>query len=135
VCDAESQTLRALRVVLRGAGFEVDETRTGKAVLDRAALRAPDAAIVELVLPDGDGVQVCRRLREWSAMPLIVLSAIDEEDQKVRALEAVCSAATPPGAGAHGMCGYNAANSALSRVDAGGGSGAPAAETQSVGSW
>jgi phytoene dehydrogenase-like protein len=47
----------------------------------------------------------------------------------------LCSAATPPGAGAHGMCGYNAANSALSRVDAGGRGGAPAAETQSVGIW
>jgi two-component system KDP operon response regulator KdpE len=88
VCDAESQSLRGLRVVLRGAGFEVDETSTGKAALDRAALHAPSAAIVELVLPDGDGVEVCRRLREWSAMPLIVLSAINEEDQNVRALEA-----------------------------------------------
>jgi two-component system KDP operon response regulator KdpE len=48
----------------------------------------PSGAIIDLVLPDGDGVEVSRRLREWSAMPIIVLSALGEEDQKVRALEA-----------------------------------------------
>ena len=48
----------------------------------------PDAAIVDLVLPDGDGVEVTRRLREWSEMPILVLSAVGEEEQKVRALEA-----------------------------------------------
>ena len=88
VCDADPRSVRALRVVLRGAGFDVDETGTCQAALARAALRAPDVAIIELVLPDGDGVELCRRLREWSAMPLIVLSAIGDEDQKVRALEA-----------------------------------------------
>ena len=87
VCDADPQSLRALRVVLRGAGFDVDETSTANAALDSSALRAPDGAIIELVLPDGDGVQVCRRLREWSATPVIVLSAIDDEEHKVRALE------------------------------------------------
>src|SRR6202011_492876 len=56
--------------------------------LDRGALRLPTPAIIELVLPDGDGVEVCRRLREWSAIPVIMLSAIGEEEQKVRALEA-----------------------------------------------
>jgi two-component system, OmpR family, KDP operon response regulator KdpE len=69
VCDAESQSLHALRVVLHGAGFEVDATHTVAEALDRGALRLPTAAIIELVLPDGDGVEVCRRLREWSAMP------------------------------------------------------------------
>jgi len=88
VCDADPQSLRALRVVLRGAGFEVDETGTAQAALHHAGLRPPDAAIIEFVLPDGDAVQVCRRLREWSAMPLIVLSAIDDEEPKVRALDA-----------------------------------------------
>jgi two-component system KDP operon response regulator KdpE len=87
VCDSESQTLRGLQVVLRGAGFEVDATAFGEDALDRAALRIPDAAIIELSLPDGDGVGVCRRLRDWSAMPLIVLSAVVDEEQKVRALE------------------------------------------------
>ena len=51
-------------------------------------MRPPDAAIVDLVLPDIDGVEVTRRLREWSEMPILVLSAVGEEEQKVRALEA-----------------------------------------------
>jgi DNA-binding response OmpR family regulator len=88
VCDAESQSLRALRVVLRGAGFEVDATRSAAEALDRAALRLPTAAIIEVVLPDGDGVEVCQRLREWSAMPVILLSAVCDEELQVRAFEA-----------------------------------------------
>jgi two-component system, OmpR family, KDP operon response regulator KdpE len=88
VCDDEQQILRALRVILREAGFEALPAATGEEALDVAAVRRPDAAIVDLVLPDIDGVEVCRRLREWSAMPIIVLSAVGEEDAKVRALEA-----------------------------------------------
>ena len=88
VCDDEPQILRALRVVLREAGFEAIPAATAEEALDRAAIRPPDAAIVDLVLPDGDGVEVTRRLREWSEMPIIVLSAVGEEDEKVRALEA-----------------------------------------------
>jgi two-component system KDP operon response regulator KdpE len=88
VVDDEHQILRALRVVLREAGFEVVEAATAEEALDRAAVRPPQAAIVDLVLPDGDGIEVCRRLREWSDMPILVLSAIGEEDEKVRALEA-----------------------------------------------
>ena len=88
MCDAESQSLHALRVVLHGAGFEVDATRTAAEALDRGALRLPAAAIIELVLPDGDGVEVCRRLREWSAMPVILLSAVRDEEEQVRAFEA-----------------------------------------------
>ena len=88
VCDDEPQILRALRVVLREAGFEAIPAETAEEALDRAAVRPPDAAIVDLVLPDGDGVEVTRRLREWSAMPIIVLSAVGDEEEKVRALEA-----------------------------------------------
>jgi len=88
VCDDELQILRALRVVLREAGFDVVATATGEEALDKAAVRPPDAAIVDLVLPGIDGIEVTRQLREWSAVPIIVLSAIGEEDQKVRALEA-----------------------------------------------
>jgi two-component system KDP operon response regulator KdpE len=88
LCDAESQSLHALRVVLHGAGFEVNATRTAAEALDRGALRVPMAAIIELVLPDGDGVEVCRRLREWSAMPVILLSAVCDEEVQVRAFEA-----------------------------------------------
>jgi two-component system KDP operon response regulator KdpE len=88
VVDDEAQILRALRVVLREAGFDVVPAEDAAQALDRAAVRPPQAAIVDLVLPDGDGVEVTRRLREWSDMPIIVLSALGEEDQKVRALEA-----------------------------------------------
>jgi two-component system KDP operon response regulator KdpE len=88
VCDDEAQILRALRAILREAGFEALPAYSGEEALDVAAVSDPDAAIVDLVLPDIDGVEVCQRLREWSDMPIIVLSAIGEEDAKVRALAA-----------------------------------------------
>jgi two-component system KDP operon response regulator KdpE len=88
VVDDESQILRALRVILRDAGFQSVPANSGEEALDLAAVEAPQAAIVDLVLPDIDGVEVTRRLREWSQMPIIVLSAIGEEDAKVRALAA-----------------------------------------------
>jgi two-component system, OmpR family, KDP operon response regulator KdpE len=88
VCDDEPQILRALRVILREEGFEVLPATGAREALDSAALNAPDAAIVDLVLPDGDGVEVCRSLREWSEMPILVLSAVGEETEKVRALNA-----------------------------------------------
>ncbi len=88
VVDDEPQIVRALRVVLREAGFEMLAAETAAEALDLAAVRAPRAAIVDLVLPDGDGIEVTRRLREWSEMPILVLSAVGEEEQKVRALEA-----------------------------------------------
>jgi two-component system KDP operon response regulator KdpE len=88
VCDDEPQIARALRVVLRDAGFEVVLAATAAEALDRATVRPPEAAIIDLVLPDEDGVEVCRRLREWSGMPILVLSAVGDEEVKVRALEA-----------------------------------------------
>ena len=88
VCEGDAQSLRALRVVLHDAGFDVDTTTTGKEALDRAAVRAPDAAIIELVLPDGDGAELCRALRQWSTMPVIFLSSVSAERHKVRALQA-----------------------------------------------
>jgi len=88
VCDDEPQILRALRVILRDAGFEPLPAEEGEEALDLSAVRHPDAAIIDLLLPDIDGVEVCRRLREWSQMPIIVLSAVGEEDAKVRALAA-----------------------------------------------
>jgi two-component system, OmpR family, KDP operon response regulator KdpE len=88
VVDDEPQIVRALKVVLREAGFDAVPAETASEALDLAAVRPPEAAIVDLVLPDLDGVEVTRRLREWSEMPILVLSAVGEEDQKVRALEA-----------------------------------------------
>ncbi len=88
VCDDQPQILRALRVVLREAGFDVVPAETAQEALDLAAVQPPDAAILDLVLPDGDGIEVCRTLREWSSMPIMLLSAVGDEDEKVRALEA-----------------------------------------------
>jgi two-component system KDP operon response regulator KdpE len=88
VCDDEAQILRALRVILRDAGFEAVTAATGEEALDLAAVRPPAAAILDLMLPDIDGVEVTKRLREWSEMPIIVLSAVGEEEAKVRALAA-----------------------------------------------
>jgi CheY-like chemotaxis protein len=87
VCD-DARTVRALRVILRDAGFRVEAVSSANDALDAAALRPPAVAIVELALPDADGVDLCRQLREWSAIALIVLSTIDEEHHKVRALNA-----------------------------------------------
>lgn len=88
ICDDETQILRALRVILGDAGFEVVPATTAREALDAIAVRPPEAAIIDLVLPDGDGVDVCRTIREWSEMPILVLSAVGDEREKVRALDA-----------------------------------------------
>jgi two-component system KDP operon response regulator KdpE len=88
VVDDEPQIVRALKVVLREAGFEALAAETASQALDLAAVHPPEAAIIDLVLPDLDGIELTRRLREWSEMPILVLSAVGEEDQKVKALEA-----------------------------------------------
>jgi two-component system KDP operon response regulator KdpE len=88
ICDDEPQIVRALKVVLREAGFDAIAAASGEEALDRAAVQPPDAAIIDLLLPDIDGVEVCRRLREWFSAPILVLSAVGDEDQKVRALDA-----------------------------------------------
>ncbi|RKQ86675.1 two-component system KDP operon response regulator KdpE [Solirubrobacter pauli] len=88
VVDDEPQILRALRIILREAGFEVTAASTAEEALDQAALKPPRAAIIDLVLPDRDGVEVTRELRAWTQIPIIVLSAVGEEDEKVRALAA-----------------------------------------------
>jgi two-component system, OmpR family, KDP operon response regulator KdpE len=88
VCDDEPHIVRALKIVMREAGFEALPAETVAEALQVASLQRPDAAILDLVLPDGDGVEVCRALREWSDMPILVLSAVGDEDHKVRALEA-----------------------------------------------
>ena len=75
-------------MILRDAGYEAVTAASGEEALDRAAVKPPAAAIVDLMLPDIDGVEVTKRLREWSEMPIIVLSAVGEEEAKVRALAA-----------------------------------------------
>jgi two-component system, OmpR family, KDP operon response regulator KdpE len=88
VVDDEPQILRALRTTLRGAGYEVDTAATVEAALAAAAARPPEAVILDLVLPDGSGTDVCREFRTWSEAPVIVLSAVGEEREKVAALDA-----------------------------------------------
>ena len=87
-CDDEPQILRALKVLLRHEGYEVVPAETMDEALNMGSVWHVDAAIVDLLLPDGDGIELCRRLREWSAMPIIVLSAVGDEEQKIAALKA-----------------------------------------------
>jgi len=87
VCDDDPQILRALRLVLRGAGYEVLTSATGEEALDRAAITGPHAAIIDLMLPDRPGIEVCRELRAWSELPIIVLSAVTDESAKIEALQ------------------------------------------------
>jgi two-component system KDP operon response regulator KdpE len=88
VVDDEPQILRALRTSLRGAGYEVETAETAEAALTAAAVNPPDAVILDLVLPDGHGVDVARELRTWSTVPLIMLSVVGDEREKVAALDA-----------------------------------------------
>jgi two-component system KDP operon response regulator KdpE len=88
VVDDEQQILRALQTSLRGAGYEVETADTAQGALAAAAMRPPEAVILDLVLPDGSGIEVCRELRTWSTAPVIVLSAVGEEREKVAALDA-----------------------------------------------
>jgi two-component system KDP operon response regulator KdpE len=86
--DDELQILRALKATLRAQGYEVITAANMEEGLDAAAVSSVDAAIIDLLLPDGDGIELCRRLREWTSMPIILLSAVGEEGEKVRALRA-----------------------------------------------
>ncbi len=88
VVDDEPQILRGLKVVLRQAGFEVDTAATKSEALDRVAVRPPEILVLDLILPDGSGVEVCEEVRGWSQLPIIVLSAVGDEREKVRALDA-----------------------------------------------
>jgi two-component system KDP operon response regulator KdpE len=86
--DDEPQILRALQTNLRGAGYDVATAATAGEALSAAAMRPPDAVILDLVLPDGSGIDVVRELRTWSAAPILVLSVVGDEAEKVAALDA-----------------------------------------------
>jgi two-component system KDP operon response regulator KdpE len=88
VVDDERQILRALEMKLRGAEYAVDTAATAREALAQAAMRPPEAVILDLLLPDGSGTDVCRELRKWSAAPILVLSAVGEEREKIAALDA-----------------------------------------------
>jgi two-component system, OmpR family, KDP operon response regulator KdpE len=87
VVDDEPQILRFLRPSLTAAGYDVLTAATGAEALKLAATAAPDVIVLDLGLPDLDGKDVIRRLREWSATPVIVLSARDREAEKIAALD------------------------------------------------
>ena len=88
VVDDEPQILRALRTGLKAAGYDVETAETAEGALATAALQPPEAVILDLLLPDGTGTEVCLELRKWSTAPVIVLSAVGEEREKVAALDA-----------------------------------------------
>jgi two-component system KDP operon response regulator KdpE len=88
VVEDEPQIVRALKVILRTAGFDVRSAETKREALDAVAVRPPDVLVLDLVLPDGSGVEICEEVRRWSKLPIIVLSAVGDEREKVRALNA-----------------------------------------------
>jgi two-component system KDP operon response regulator KdpE len=88
VVDDEPQILRALQTNLRGAGYDVTTAATAEEALSAAAIRPPEAVILDLILPDGSGTTVARELRKWSSVPILVLSAVGDEHEKVAALDA-----------------------------------------------
>jgi two-component system KDP operon response regulator KdpE len=87
VIDDDPSLLRALRVGLRAGGHEVTSAMNGEQGISQAATSSPDVIVLDLGLPDVDGMTVCRRIRQWSEVPIVVLSATDAEDRKVAALD------------------------------------------------
>ena len=88
VVEEEERMRRMLRTALAAAGYRVLEAATGEQGLREAATRSPDLVLLDLGLPDLDGVEVTRRLREWSRVPVLVLSARGLEHDKIAALDA-----------------------------------------------
>jgi two-component system KDP operon response regulator KdpE len=88
VVEDEPQLMRFLRVTLSAHGHRVVEATTGAQALVEASTRGPDLVLLDLGLPDLDGIEVTRRLREWSAVPVLVISARGQERDKVEALDA-----------------------------------------------
>ena len=88
VVDDEPQIVRGLRVILSDAGYEVESAGTKEAALDAVSVRPPHGMLLDLVLPDGSGVEVCAEIRKWSDLPIVVISAVGDEREKVKALDA-----------------------------------------------
>jgi two-component system KDP operon response regulator KdpE len=88
IIDDEVQIRRLLRVTLEAEHYRVREAETGQLGLNEIALAAPDGVVLDLGLPDMEGTEVIRRLREWSKLPVLVLSVRDGEDDKIAALDA-----------------------------------------------
>jgi two-component system, OmpR family, KDP operon response regulator KdpE len=88
IIDDEVQMRRLLRVVLEGESYQVHEVDTAQQGLTEIATRRPDVILLDLGLPDMDGLEALKRLREWSEAPVLVLSVRDDEQGKVAALDA-----------------------------------------------
>jgi two-component system KDP operon response regulator KdpE len=88
VVDDEPQILRALRVNLLARSYEVISAGTGRQALDAATREHPDLIVLDLGLPDIDGVDVIRTLRSWSTVPILILSGRQNSEEKIRALDA-----------------------------------------------
>ena len=88
VIDDEQQILRALRTILGQHQYQVTVAATGEEGLALAAAIMPEVIILDLGLPDMDGIEVCKRLRDWTDTPVIILSAHENEQEKVLALDA-----------------------------------------------
>ena len=88
VIDDEPQIRRLLRVTLETNGYEVFDAATGQDGITQAAQRRPEIILLDLGLPDLDGVEVLKRIREWSRVPVIILSVRDRENDKIAALDA-----------------------------------------------
>jgi two-component system, OmpR family, KDP operon response regulator KdpE len=88
VVEDEPRILRAIGALLRAAGYEAEGAASVEEAVRAAAVRPPDAVLLDLLLPDGSGLDVCRRLREWTHVPILVLSAVDDEREKIAALDA-----------------------------------------------
>ncbi|MGZ4482176.1 MAG: response regulator transcription factor, partial [Gaiellales bacterium] len=88
VVDDERPIRRALEVTLAQAGYRVTTAGTAREALSVAALEPPDLVLLDMMLPDGDGADVCRRLRDWLRSPILLVSVIEDEAEKVRALDA-----------------------------------------------
>lgn len=87
VVDDEPQIRKLLKVSLSAYGYTIDEAADGKDGIDRTAIFKPDVVIVDLGLPDMDGKDVVKNIREWSNVPIIILSARDQETEKIQALD------------------------------------------------
>jgi two-component system, OmpR family, KDP operon response regulator KdpE len=87
VVDDEPALLRAVGAALKARSYDVATVGTGQAAIDAIALTPPDLVVLDLGLPDLDGIEVCRRVREWSDVPIVVLSAEGSEARKVQALD------------------------------------------------
>ncbi len=87
VVDDEPAIVRALTAALEARSYRVVQATSGLAALDRAAAEGPALVILDLGLPDIDGIEVCRRIRQWSQVPIIVLTAEGADDRKVAALD------------------------------------------------